>query len=116
MVVEFYALCCVVKEIQSKVVVLEGILENGLYLLLEVFEALNSSPENKATLMVKIGATTFVKTKSPNATRYLTPLLSYAFVFCTKNVWHQRLGHPSSRILSQVLHLCKASIKDNEKE
>ncbi|CAK9313865.1 unnamed protein product [Citrullus colocynthis] len=36
--------------------------------------------------------------------------------FCTKDLWHQRLGHPSSRILNQVLHSCNISVNSNEKD
>lgn len=34
---------------------------------------------------------------------------------CTKDVWHQRLGHPSSRVLRQILKLCSISDKSNER-
>lgn len=39
---------------------------------------------------------------------------SHKSLFSTSDVWHKRLGHPSSQVMNQVLKFCNIKIKEND--
>lgn len=93
-------------------------LEHGLYRLeVASFEASTNQVENKrATRVIYLGEAIDYKRTNPHPQHFedLTTGPQYIFLPYTKDVWHQRLGQPSSRILSQILRSCNLSVKSNE--
>ena len=88
--VEFFPTHFLVKDQLSKKVLLQGNLENGLYKLNPLDPSSTTSSESLAILSLS----------SSNPVQ--------SFLAHSNNVvpWHNRLGHPASRVVSQVMKSC----------
>uniref|UniRef100_A0A803QD60 Integrase catalytic domain-containing protein n=1 Tax=Cannabis sativa TaxID=3483 RepID=A0A803QD60_CANSA len=109
---EFYSDCCVVKDKLTKKVLLQGMLRDGLYQLqAPQFKTTTQSTSQIESNKVKSHSFSGVVVKSKssrNQSKILESLVSKS------DVWDRRLGHPSPRVLSQVLNSCQVKISKNE--
>lgn len=53
--------------------------------------------------------------RNKKRTEFVTSSNSHYVLYISKNIWHSRMGHPSFRVLDQVLTSCNIKIKMNEK-
>ena len=110
--VEFDSSNCFVKDKVTKKVLLQGRLKDWLYqLVLPVFAIfyqaqtqLSSSPSTRAS-------TSTVNSSCFQSNKCLNPINVSSFY--SKETWHRRLGHLSSKVLSQVLRNCNVKANDN---
>ena len=90
------------KDQASGRVLLQGILENGLY---KVSSSVNTSP----SLAVSSSLTSL----SVLATQ---PSFNHAQAFITQHnntiLWHNRLGHPASNVITQVMRSCNLNFSN----
>lgn len=86
------------KDKSTKKILLKGNLKEGLY---EFQSQRSQAPVDEPSL--NYGNTTF--TGSLNSSNVLNSI---------KQSWHIRLGHPSDRVLNQVLKDCNVKIESNE--
>lgn len=87
-------------------------LEQGLYWLEEEIPISRPPTCNKGIFTATARCQPFL---DYNVAPNLTNDHSLPILYCSLNVWHQRLGHPSKRILSKILPHCKDIIKRNDK-
>ena len=107
---EFHATCCLVKDRSSKTVVLKGKLHNGLY----IFDKSQVNLKLRSTLPAQsINTLSTSNSSSSHVVNTYTVLLSDAKPTNMFELWHRRLGHPSSRVVSKVLSLCNIHIPNN---
>uniref|UniRef100_A0A803PPY9 GAG-pre-integrase domain-containing protein n=1 Tax=Cannabis sativa TaxID=3483 RepID=A0A803PPY9_CANSA len=108
LLIEFYADCCLIKDKATGKALLQGALKEGLYQI--------SSPSSKTTPpshLSKLKHTSFsglvaassVNVTQPSAEKSLNSKI---------DVWHRRLGHPSSKVLSHVLESTNVKVSQNE--
>ena len=102
--IEFHSDFCLVKDKTTKNVLLWGRLKDGIYLLIE--------PQPTAASQNRKTPRPFASNSNMSISSY-HPNNSCNSVCCSMivsndetNVWHRRLGHPSTKILSQVLKTC----------
>ncbi|KAF7814697.1 Retrovirus-related Pol polyprotein from transposon TNT 1-94 [Senna tora] len=88
---EFHANHCLVKSQETNETLLKGSFRNGLYCV-DDLSLLHHQPQ-------------------PHITAHIASTQSTIKDF---NVWHSRLGHPSSRVVSHVLSTCNISIPMNK--
>ena len=107
--IEFHSDFCLVKGKTTKNVLLLGRLKDGLYLLTE--------PQPTAASQNRKTPRPFTSNSNMSISSY-HPNNSCNSVCCSRivsdddpNVWHRRLGHPSTRILIQVIKTCSSSIQ-----
>lgn len=48
--------------------------------------------------------------RNKKRTEFVTSSNSHYVLYISKNVWHSRMGHPSFRVLDQVLTSCNIKI------
>ena len=107
---EFHSSCCFVKDQVSKTVVLEGKLANGLYMFdkaqVQLQSVSSSTPFHK-----EIKAPSF----SGSDVNQSTVLLSNVNHNNSFELWHRRLGHPSSKVVQNVLSSCNIRLLNKDK-
>lgn len=100
---EFHNDYCLVKETHTGKVMLEGELSDGLY---------------KLGTMRATGSTTgLVDSNLKSNTEIMacsTVVRSIINLTVSKNILHRRLGHPSLKILNDVVRKCKLPVNVNE--
>ena len=90
--VKFFPTYFLVNDQMSKKVLLQGNLENGLYKLsLVASSTSNSSNPPPSTC---------------SSSAVSNPAQAFLTQFNNAILWHNRLGHPASRIVSQVIKMC----------
>lgn len=108
--VEFHADFCVVKDKMSGTELLRGTLKDGLYQI--------DSPGlvvNNGTFQSKgCSPTAAVLSNSPSFFG-LSRVNAVVNVIVTKSLLHRRLGHPSLKVLDQILKNCTLNFPINEK-
>ena len=97
---EFHAFSCFVKDQISKSILLEGKLDNGLYVFDRDQLRISSQPAASTSVSSIAPRNSFAFVVSNNANQNVYTL------------WHNRLGHPSSRIVKTVLSSCNIHVKD----
>lgn len=108
--VEFFSDCCIVKDMATRRVVLEGKLKDVLYQL--------EKPATKSTAPItssgSINKSCFVSKLSTSLSSPIIQPMAEKSLFSIKDIWHQRLGHPSNRVLSHVLSQINVKNLNNE--
>ena len=109
--VEFNSNSCLVKDNQTKQVLLRGDVEDGLYKLrvnAHPVKTDSCSSDSSISRSVKSESCDFVSNVSLCKNSSCNNVSS-----CIDNntLWHMRLGHPSSRVLNNVLHSIDQSSK-----
>lgn len=100
--VEFDSLGCCVKDKATGKILLRGTLKEGLY------EFQNRRPQISAEHNI------FSTTKKFRNTVFTAVSNSCDSLNSIKHTWHVRLGHPSDRVLNQVLKDCNVKFNGNE--
>ena len=99
-VIEFYSTCCLVKDKNTRVTLLEGVLKDGLYQL-DLAKALSRIKASSPSLHSPLFLSQCNKTSFSNS---IELSVSQSVESCNNaNVWHMRLGHPNAIVLSQIL-------------
>lgn len=106
---EFHGDFCLVKNKASGQVVLKGVLRDGLYHL----ESVNTSPGKEE--LAAFGPQPSRNNSYGSSVMFSVSHLPIVVnVTVSKNVWHQRLGHPASKVLDSIIKTCNLLINDNE--
>ena len=101
---EFHSSHCCVKDQNIGTVILEGTLRDGLYVFDKARVSLNSQP-------IPIGSKSVSCTKPiSNCKAFITAKIPKSDVF---SLWHNRLGHPSSRIVHSVMSKCNVQFSSH---
>ena len=101
---EFHPTNCFVKDQVSKKVLLQGALDGGLYKL-----NLNKAKESSGQSHVLVSET---QDSIPSRLDFCQNHNKNSFSF---DLWHRRLGHPSSKIVTKILSECNIKLQSNEK-
>ena len=105
--VEFDASCCYVKDKQTKTILVQGKLNNGLYQL-DVPTSVTMQPAAKESSSSLTSVSHVFTTSASDTTPQVTASSDTALHSCSRNqpnvsLWHNRLGHPHHLVWKQVL-------------
>ena len=105
--VEFDASCCYVKDKQTKTILVQGKLNNGLYQL-DVPTSVTMQPAATASSSSLTSVSHVFTTSASDTSLRVTASSDTALHSCSRNqpnvsLWHNRLGHPHHLVLKQVL-------------
>lgn len=90
--IEFHSSSCFIKDINTGQMVLKGELDDGLYIF-EKTKATGSASNVGKTNLKSIGRIMACSTEVKNI----------CVIFVSKSILHQMLGHPSSKVLNDVV-------------
>ena len=105
---EFHPNFCLVKDQVSKIVVLEGKLKGGLYAFDSSQIQLQKSAPSQVSLSQSVTSHQFGPSANYQVFVHVSDLQSQNGS-PTVGLWHDRLGHPSFKIVQTVMSLCKLS-------
>lgn len=108
--VEFHADFCLVKDNSTNMVVLNGVLKDGLYELNTV-DKLDAAPSR----FLGANSSTVLQSYSLNKIAEKDQLYTSVVLVVSPNLWHKRLGHPSPKVLGTIVKQRNLPIKANEK-
>lgn len=104
--IEFHTDYCLVKKMRLSKMVLIGELRDGLYRL-NIVSAITSSASSSNNLESAKNKVVYSALVQPNL-----PISVNAVV--SKEVWHCRLGHPSSKIFHSIVRDCNLPVRVND--
>lgn len=102
---EFHPDACFVKDLTTHDVLLQGYLKDGLYVFPDSqinLHCNNSFSLNKGCTLANSSTTC----KLPVSPKLLFPACNVSSTIASFDVWHNRLGHPSDKVVSTVLSQC----------
>ena len=112
---EFHSRFCLVKDQDSKIVVLKGTLNNGLYVFdsnqITLNNAAPSHSQSRSSSMPR-SFTVPVKNTVSFPVVNKTALVHDARPVDVFELWHRRLGHPSQKIVNSVLTCCNVQTRN----
>ena len=104
-ILEFDSQQCVIKDKRTRLVLLQGILTNGLYKLQQTSSppsSLNKAPDHQLSALDRGPPQIYNMTTTSNPVH---PTNDFA------STWHRRLAHPSQQTLFKVLHKIRPDVK-----
>lgn len=107
----FYSDYFLVKQPETLTILLRGTVKHGLYALEEVqiLQIVSSSSlQSRASSSIQTHFSSVVPLNSLNKS---SSSVSSSHVY---NIWHNRLGHPSSNVVKRVLKDCNISFNNND--
>ncbi|KAL9431979.1 hypothetical protein AB3S75_027064 [Citrus x aurantiifolia] len=122
-VIEFTNNLCVVKDQVRNLIILQGKAEKGLYKLLFVSpnktassaeSIVSTSPLSMFSVVNDFNNTSCLPTAATCKNSECSKYVSSSECLLSSSVLHQRLGHPSSKILNHVIKTCSSVILDNK--
>lgn len=113
---EFHSNFCLLKDKDTRKVMLHGAFNNGLYQiklppLKDGLESPFNSKSKVSSIKVALGSTS----QSVSSLSIVLNVEKSRSCKVSKTIWHQRLGHPSKRVVSIFLNSCNLKFPLNEK-
>lgn len=107
---------CVIKDKVTEKVLLKQGLRDGLYQISSLQASSHTSlQENQENQCLFVAFVSRLTRKIEGDSLLSTSPNSHVILYCSKNEWHNIFGHPSSRLLNQLLNSSKLKSGINEK-